>query len=192
MATGTSATSGEQEPGVTRPATGLVEVVAVLALALAFVLVTRAPVIRTGPLDSDEFDFVKSIRLSWLPICHTLFLASGRVLGAAGGGSFGGVVLLDMLVSAGALVAVWGWLRALARPAVAAAATLVLGCAPVFWAYGAMAGNYTAIVLVGSFLLGVAARTWRKPEAWHPYASAAVLALGTGYRQDIGMFWLPV
>jgi hypothetical protein len=78
------------------------------------------------------------------------------------------------------------------RPATAAAATLVLAVGPVFWSYGAMAGNYTAIPLVGAFLLGVAHRTWQDPKPWHPFAAAAVLAVGTGYRQDIGMFWLPV
>jgi len=55
-----------------------------------------------------------------------------------------------------------------------------------------MAGNYTAIIAVGAFLLGVAWRTWHRPRPWHPFAAAAVLALGTGYRQDIGTFWMPV
>src|SRR5262249_2208145 len=50
----------------------------------------------------------------------------------------------------------------------------------------------TAIVAVGSFLLGVAFRTRRRPAAWHPIASAVVLAVSTGYRQDLGTFWLPV
>src|SRR5207253_2683639 len=67
-----------------------------------------------------------------------------------------------------------------------------LGVGPVFWGYGAMAGNYTAIVLVGSFLLGVAFRGRACPRAWHPWAAAVVLAVGTGYRPDIGTFWLPV
>ena len=31
-----------------------------------------------------------------------------------------------------------------------------------------------------------------EPQPWHPAAAAVVLALGTGYRQDIGTFWLPV
>ncbi len=55
-----------------------------------------------------------------------------------------------------------------------------------------MAGNYTMIPLVGSFLLGVAYRGWHAPKVWHPYASAVVLALGTGYREDIGTYLLPV
>ena len=66
------------------------------------------------------------------------------------------------------------------------------GTAPIFWGYGAIAGNYTAILAVGGFLLGVACRTWTSPEPWHPAAAAVVLALGTGYRQDIGTLWLPV
>jgi hypothetical protein len=97
-----------------------------------------------------------------------------------------------MACSAAALAAVWWWLRAFVRPATAACAALLLGCGPVFWGYGAMAGNYTAIVLVGSFLLGVAGRGADRPRDWHPFAAAAVLAFGTGYRPDIGTFWLPV
>ena len=69
---------------------------------------------------------------------------------------------------------------------------IMLGVGPVFWGYGAMAGNYTAIVLVGSFLLGVAYRGQSCPRAWQPVAAAVVLAIGSGYRQDIGTFWLPV
>lgn len=55
-----------------------------------------------------------------------------------------------------------------------------------------MAGNYTAIIAVGAFLLGVAWRTGRSPRPWHPLAAAVVLAMGTGYRQDIGTLWAPV
>ena len=80
----------------------------------------------------------------------------------------------------------------LVAPAAAAAGALVMATAPIFWGYGAIAGNYTAILAVGGFLLGVACRTWTSPEPWHPAAAAVVLALGTGYRQDIGTLWLPV
>jgi hypothetical protein len=168
------------------------EVLLVFAIALAFVLVTRMPVARTEPLDSDEFGFLEKIRKDHLPMYHTLFLASARVIGTLVSDPYRGFVILDMMVSALALTSVWWWLRALVRPSTATAATAVLAAAPVFWTYGAMAGNYTAIPLVGSFLLGVAVRTWHDPRSWHPYASAVVLALGTGYRQDIGTFWLPV
>ena len=45
---------------------------------------------------------------------------------------------------------------------------------------------------VGAFLLGVAYRGESCRRRWQPYAAAVVLALGTGYRQDIGTFWLAV
>ena len=109
---------------------------------------------------------------------HTLFLASARVVGAVVGDPYRGFVLLDMLVSAVALVSVWWWLRALVSPAPRRPRRLGSGCGPVFWAYGAMAGNYTAIVLVGSFLLGVAWRTWRR--------SAAVASLRGGGGPGLG------
>src|SRR4051812_19432320 len=153
MATGTLVPEGNPDREGTKPAIAAGEVLLALAGGLAVVILTRGPGMRSGPLDSDEFGFLESIRTSWLPMGHTLFLASARVVGAAVGDPYRGFVILDMLVSAAALVSVWWWLRALVSPALALAASLALGCAPVFWAYGAMAGNYTAIVLVGSFLL---------------------------------------
>lgn len=184
------------EPTVAAPDEGVQPgrsgVVLAFAIALALVVATRAPVARTGPIDSDEISFLQIIREHRLPMHHTLFLAAARVIGDGVGDPYRGFVILDMLVSALALTALWWWLRALVPPATAAAATLVLGAAPLFWAYGAQAGNYTMIPLVGSVLLGFAVRTRRDPRPWHPLAAAAVLALGTGYRPDIGTFWLPV
>jgi hypothetical protein len=161
-------------------------------IALFLVFLTRLPVARAWPLESDEFGFLEQIQAHWFPMHHTLFMALGKCLGLLAGDAYHGFILLDMIMSALSLVAAWWWLRAIASPAAAAAGALVLACAPVFWGYGAMAGNYTAVVAVGSFLLGVAYRTRTRPSAWHPMAAAVGLAIGTGYRQDIGTFWLPV
>jgi len=171
---------------------GRAEVGAAIGIALAFVAATRWPFARTGPVEADEWMFVERMGASWLPIHHTLFQSVGRAVGLLAGGPYRGLVILDMVVSALALVSLWWWLRALVRPSTAAAATMAVGVAPLFWSLGEMAANYTMIPLVGAFLLGVAYRGWREPRAWHPYASAVVLALGTGYREDIGTFWLPV
>src|SRR5262249_19619296 len=133
-----------------------------------------------------------TIRAYRIPMHHTLFLAGARVLGRAVGDAYRGFIVLDMLTSALALASVWWWLRALVRPATAAAATLVLAVAPAFWSYGGLAANSRALPGVGRFLLGVAYRTRLDPRPWPPYAAAAVLALGTGYRQDVGLFGLPV
>jgi hypothetical protein len=167
-------------------------VVVAMALALAGVVLTRLPVARLEPFDFDEFGYLDTIELYRFPMHHTLFLASARALGAAVGDAYRGFVVLDMLASALALTACWWWLRALVGPRTAVAATVALGAGPVFWSYGAMAGNYTAIVLVGSLLLGIAGRGREQPRAWHPYAAAVAMAIGAGYRQDIGTFWLPV
>lgn len=161
-------------------------------LALFLVILTRLPVARAWPVEFDEFGFLDQIRAHWFPMHHTLFLTIGKCLGMIAGDTYRGLIELDVIMSAVALLAAWWWLRAVVPPATAAAGTVMLGCGPVFWGYGAMAGNYTAIVAVGSFLLGVACRTRRSPEVWHPFAAAVVLAFGTGYRQDIGTFWLPV
>jgi hypothetical protein len=169
-----------------------VAVAAAVVACLAFVAATRLPVARATAMDFDEVGYLGMIRHARFPMHHTLFLAAARALGEWADDPYRGFVLLDVLVSGLALAAVWWWLRALVGPATAAAATLALGCGPVFWAYGGMAGNYTAIPLVGSLLLGIAYRGRRDPRPWHPYAAAVALALGAGYRQDIGTFWLPV
>jgi Dolichyl-phosphate-mannose-protein mannosyltransferase len=168
------------------------EVLAAVVIALSFVAATRFPFVRTGPVETDEWQFVSQMDESWFPAHHTLFQTIGRAIGMFVGGHYQGLVVLDMIVSAVALVSVWWWLRALVRPSTAAACTLVVGVAPLFWSLGEMAGNYTMIPLVSSFLLGVAYRGWRAPKAWHPYASAVVLACGTGYREDIGTYLLPI
>jgi hypothetical protein len=167
-------------------------ILAALAITSLFVFITRWPVMRPQPFDSDEIGFLAQTASHWFPMHHTLFLMSARVLGLICGDAYRGFIILDMVMSAGALVSAWWMLRAFVKPATAAAAAIMLGVAPVFWGYGAMAGNYTAIVLVGSFLLGVAYRGGSEPESWHPFAAAVVLAIGTGYRPDIGTFWLPV
>ncbi len=182
------------DPGSPRlPSDPTVLAVAIaLAMSLVLVFLTRLPVARPWPLETDEFGFLEQIRDHWFPVHHTLFLTAGRLLGMVTGDAYRGFVVLDMVMSALALVSLWWWLRALVAPPAAAAGALVMAAAPIFWGYGAMAGNYTAILAVGGFLLGVACRTGTKPQSWHPAAAAAVLALGTGYRPDIGALWLPV
>ena len=168
------------------------EVLRAVGIALAFVAATRFPFVRTGPVETDEWQFVTQMVASWLPAHHTLFQTMARAIGMLVGGHYQGLVVLDMIVSALALVSLWWWLRALVPPSTASACTVVVGVSPLFWSLGEMAGNYTMIPLVGSFLLGVAYRGWRAPKAWHPYASAVLLAVGTGYREDIGTYLLPV
>jgi hypothetical protein len=180
----------EEKPGLVEPSAR--EVLTAVVLALAIVGATRLPFARTAPIESDERQFVLQMDASWLPAHHTLFQTAGRAIGLLVGGHYQGLVVLDMLVSALALASLWWWLRALVRPSTAAACTLLVGVSPLFWSLGEMAGNYTMIPLVGSFLLGVAYRGWREPKGWHPSASAALLAFGTGYREDIGTYLLPV
>jgi hypothetical protein len=168
------------------------QVARALGACLLLVLITRWPVARPLPLDGDETGYLESIRQFALPPMHTLFLAAGHLAGNLVGNAYRGFQVLDMLVSALTLTASWWWLRALVRPATAAAGTLLLAVSPIFWAYGAMAANYPAIAAVGAFLLGIAWRGRNAPRIWHPFAAAAVLALGAGYRQDIGTCWLPV
>ena len=178
------------EPSIVEP-TGTEALVA-LGASLAFVLATRLPVARPSAWESDEVGYLVMIQEAHFPKFHTLFLAAAHAIGKLIDDPYRGFIALDCVVSAGALAASWWWLRSLVGPRTAAATALALGCGPVFWAYGAMAGNYTMIPLVGSLLLGIAHRGRQSPRAWHPWAASAALAVGAGYRQDIGTFWLPI
>lgn len=167
-------------------------IAATFLLSLAFVLITRLPVARPVPLESDELGFLRMSADAWFPRTHTLYLTLGKAAGLLVGDPYRGFVAVNTVMSAVALTSVWWWLRAVLAPAAAAASAALLACAPVFWGYGGMAGNYAGILAVGSFLLGVAHRTHRDPRPWHPFAAAAALALGAGYRLDIGLLWSPV
>ncbi len=167
-------------------------ILAGLSIAIFLVILTRLPLAREGPLEWDEFGYLEQTTLHWFPMHHTLFMTFGRLAGLVAGTPYRGFIWLDMVCSAAALVGAWWWLRAIVPPVVAAAAAAVLGAGPVFWGYGAIAGNYTAIVLVGSVLLGIAYRGFSRRVPWHPAAAALVLAFGNGYRSDLGTLWLPV
>lgn len=157
--------------------------------AASLTFITRWPLRRLGPMESDEFGFLQIVERYFFPPHHTLFLAMGRTIGRIVGDPYDGFILLDIATSAAALVMLWWWLRAVVAPDRAAWVILLPAFGPIFWSYGCLAGNYTAIVAVGSLLLGVA---WRGPNCRNLAIATVVLAFGTGYRQDIGTLWLPV
>jgi hypothetical protein len=164
----------------------------VILFATVVVLATRLPFARTHAVDFDEEGYLIALEGVGFPMHHTLFLAAGKLLGTPLGGTYRGLVAVSMATSVLALIAAWWWLRALVTPRTSLAIAAVLAVGPVFWSYGAMAANYTAIIAVGSFLLGIAWRGRSAKRSWHPYAAAVALAVGTGYRQDIGVYWAPV
>lgn len=172
-----------------RPSPSRREWIIAWAAAFGLVFLTRWPLARLGPMESDEFGYLEIVQAYTFPPHHTLFLALGRTVGELIGDPYNGFVLLGIATSAVAVVMAWWWLRAIVSPARAAAGALLLACGPIFWSYGSLAGNYTAIVAVGSLLLGVA---WRGPSTWNLALATVALAAGTGYRQDIGTLWLPV
>ena len=157
-------------------------------LSLIFVVATRWPVARVTAFDFDEVGYLKMIAEADFPKHHTLFLAAGKAIGRRSGDPYRGFVVLDMTVSAlgadGRLVD-----APRDRPApTAAAASLALGVGPVFWSYGAMAANYTAIVLVGAVLLGIVARMRSAPRPAHPYLGGR----GAGDRHRLPPGYRPV
>ena len=69
-------------------------------IALVFVSLTRLPIARIEPFDSDEFGFLDQIAVHWFPMHHTLFMTIRRIFGLMLGDSYRGFVLLDALTSA--------------------------------------------------------------------------------------------
>lgn len=186
-----SNSGSDSNPEIVEPP--LWEIAAAGLASLVLVLLTRPPVARWGPMESDEFDFLGWLRGDrWLPPQHTLYLSMGRLLTQAVHDPYVALLALGMFASALAMTTTWWWLRALVPPRAAALTAIVLAFAPAFWVFGAMAGNCAAIPAVGAFLLGVAVRNRRAPAIWHPYAASVVLAIGAGYRLDIGLFWIGV
>ena len=59
-------------------------VVSALVMSLVLVFVTRLPVARPWPMETDEFGFLDQIRVHWFPMHHTLFMTAGRLLGCFG------------------------------------------------------------------------------------------------------------
>ena len=85
-------------------------------MSLVLVVLTRLPVASPRPMETDEFGFQEQIRVHWFPMRHTLFHGSGRLLGMLAGDAYRGFVVLDMVMSALALVSLWWWLRLVAPP----------------------------------------------------------------------------
>ncbi len=99
-----------EDQAVSEP--GVRAILGATGIALMFVLLTRWPLARTGPLDSDEFGFLREVAVRWFPMHHTLFKTLARLLGLILGDFYRGFILLDMIASALALVSLWWWLRA--------------------------------------------------------------------------------
>ena len=162
-----------------------------LTLAFALVLLTRWPVARAWPMDSDEFGFVEQIRAHWFPMHHTLFLALGAprpdVRGClsrvhrAGHHHECPRPGLGLVVAAGAC-----------PPADSRG-----GCGRAGVRAGVLGLWRDGRELHGDRGRGIVPARRGVPDTKRPgclasLAAAVVLAFGTGYRQDIGTFWLPV
>ena len=179
------------------PGRGMIFVV--LGTALLFVFATRWPVARPQPFEYDEFGFLAQMASHWFPMHHTLFMTSGRLLGSSAAILIEASSCWTCSRARARSSSVWWMLRAIVRPATAAAAALLLGVGPVFWGYGAIGGNYTAIVLVGSFLLGVAYRGRSssrgpgtrspRPSCWRSARAIARTSARSGWRYFIVILW---
>ena len=130
--------------------------------------------------------------MRWFPMHHTLFKTLARLLGLILGDFYRGFILLDMITSALALVSLWWWLRALVPSGAGGGRGPDAGRRPDFWGYGAVAGNYTAIVARRVVLDGGGDPRPSPTDALASLRGGGRPRLGTGYRADIGLFWLPV
>jgi hypothetical protein len=167
------------------------------ALALA-TIATRFPFRSHRVFNWDAVNFVLAmhdydVRLHHPhPPGYPVFIALGRVLQLAIPDPNNALVAAAMLLSAGAVAAIYWLGRTLWDRPTGFVAALFLLCSVTFWTNGAVALAYASLAL---FTTLAALFAWQSRESGHPwslYALSAAYAIGAGFRPDLLLFLLPV
>ncbi|MCA1669139.1 MAG: DUF2723 domain-containing protein [Thermomicrobia bacterium] len=175
---------------------------AMIAAAFALLTVaTRLPFRSHRAFNWDAVNFVLAlhdydVRLHHpQPPGYPVFVAMGRVLQVVIPDPNNALVAVAMLLSAGAVAALYLLGRTLFGQATGIIAALSLLCSVTFWTNGAVALAYPSLAL---FTTLVALLAWRcKQHAMRipillPLALSAVYAIGGGFRPDLLLFLLPL
>ncbi|MCA1724567.1 MAG: DUF2723 domain-containing protein [Thermomicrobia bacterium] len=175
---------------------------AMIAAAFALLTVaTRLPFRSHRAFNWDAVNFVLAlhdydVRLHHpQPPGYPVFVAMGRVLQVVIPDPNNALVAVAMLLSAGAVAALYLLGRTLFGQATGIIAALSLLCSVTFWTNGAVALAYPSLAL---FTTLVALLAWRcQQHAMRipillPLALSAVYAIGGGFRPDLLLFLLPL
>ncbi len=191
---------------VERPATLAAQVGirsdAIITVAFALLtIVTRFPFRSHRVFNWDAVNFVLAlgdydVRLHHpQPPGYPVFVAMGRVVQLVIPDPNSALVTVAMLLSAGAVAAIYLLGRTLFGWGAGLVAALYLLCSVTFWTNGAVALAYPSLAL---FTTLVALFAWRCHQEgrgvtiWLPLALSAAYAIGGGFRPDLLLFLLPL
>lgn len=175
---------------------------ALIAGALAaLTIITRFPVRSHRAFNWDAVNFVLAlhdydVRLHHpQPPGYPVFVAMGRVVQWVVPNPNTALVIVAMLLSAGAVAALYLLGRTLFGRTAGVVAALYLLCSVTFWTNGAVALAYPSLAL---FTTLVALFAWqchqrgRDAAVWLPFALSVAYAIGGGFRPDLLLFLLPL
>lgn len=175
---------------------------AIIAGALAaLTVITRLPFRSHRAFNWDAVNFILAlhdydVRLHHpQPPGYPVFVAMGRVVQLVVANPNTALVIVAMLLSAGAVAALYLLGRTLFGPVAGIVAALSLLCSVTFWTNGAVALAYPSLAL---FTTLVALFAWRCQQqgrevpVWLPLALSVAYAIGGGFRPDLLLFLLPL
>jgi hypothetical protein len=173
-------------------------------LATGFALITiatRFPFRSHRVFNWDAVNFVLAMRDYDVRLHHPqppgypVFVAMGRVVQVLIPDANNALVAVAMLLSAGAVAALFLLGRDLFGRATGIVAALYLLCSVTFWTNGAVALAYPSLALfttLVSLFTWRCARDGRDVPLWAPLALSAAYAIGGGFRPDLLLFLLPL
>lgn len=185
-----------------------------IAVGLAFaVIVTRFPVRSRRVFNWDAVNFVLAVGHYDVRLHHPhppgypVFVAMGRLLMFVIPDANGALVAVAMLLSAGAVAALFWLGKTLYDRPTGLVAALYLLFSVTFWTNGAVALAYASLALFGTLVALFAWRLWGQYRGVAPIDSASMnavpgaryslllslaYALGGGFRPDLLLFLAPL
>lgn len=190
------------ERPATRAAPSSIRSDAMIAAGFALLtIVTRFPFRSHRVFNWDAVNFVLAlgdydVRLHHPhPPGYPIFVGMGRIVQLTIPNPNAALVAVAMLLSAGAVAAIYLLGRTLFGQAAGIVAALSLLCSVTFWTNGAVALAYPSLALFATLVALFAWRCHRERLAmpiWLPFALSGVYAIGGGFRPDLLLFLLPL
>ena len=175
---------------------------ALIAAAFALLtILTRVPFRSHRVFNWDAVNFVLAlhdydVRLHHpQPPGYPVFVAMGRVVQLVIPDANSALVAVAMLLSAGAIAALYLLGRTLFGQAAGIIAALYLLFSVTFWTNGAVALAYPSLALFTTLVALFAWRCHQQGRAvaiWLPFALSIAYAIGGGFRPDLLLFLLPL
>jgi len=190
------------ERPATRAAPSGIRSDAIIAAAFALLtIVTRFPFRSHRVFNWDAVNFVLALNDYDVRLHHPhppgypVFVGMGRVVQLVVPDPNAALVAVAMLLSAGAVAAIYLLGRMLFGQTAGIVAALYLLCSVTFWTNGAVALAYPSLALFTTLVALLAWRCHRERRVmpiWLPLALSGAYAIGGGFRPDLLLFLLPL